>query len=115
MKRYARPLLGIVLVGLLLTPFLVRRFGSPGRAVPSGSDADSLARYGFRLTESSKAAGLNFVHEAPTLDPRLAHIMPQIASMGAAVSVVDVDADGVPDLYVTNSGEGSKNRLLITV
>jgi hypothetical protein len=111
MKRYARPLLGIVLVGLLLTPFLVRRFGSPGRAVPSGSDADSLARYGFRLTESSKAAGLSFVHEAPTLDPRLAHIMPQIASMGAAVSVVDVDADGVPDLYVTNSGEGSKNRL----
>ena len=111
MKRYARPLLGIVLVGLLLTPFLMRRFGSPARAVPSGSEANSLARYGFRLTESSKAAGLSFVHVAPTLDPRLAHIMPQIASMGAAVSVVDVDADGVPDLYVTNSGEGSKNRL----
>src|SRR5258705_4595108 len=44
----------------------------------------------------------NFVHDAPTLDPRLAHIMPQVASMGAAVSVVDVDRDGLPDLYVTD-------------
>jgi hypothetical protein len=37
--------------------------------------------------------------------------MPQVASMGAGVSVVDVDRDGWDDLYVTNSGEGSKNRL----
>ena len=51
------------------------------------------------------------MHDAPTLDPKLAHIMPQVASMGAAVSVVDVDRDGLPDLYVTNSKEGSKNRL----
>ena len=58
--------------------------------------SDPLKQYGFRLTESSKAAGLDFVHEAPTLDPKLAHIMPQVASMGAAVSVVDFDADGLP-------------------
>jgi hypothetical protein len=61
--------------------------------------------------ESSKPAGLHFVHEAPTLDPKLAHIMPQVASMGAAVAVVDFDADGQSDLYVTNSGEGSQNHL----
>jgi enediyne biosynthesis protein E4 len=111
MKRYARPLLAVVLVALLLTPILVRRFGPQARVLPSTGHADSLTRYGFRLTESSKAAGLTFVHEAPTLDPQLAHIMPQIASMGAAVSVVDVDADGLPDVYVTNSKEGSRNRL----
>ena len=72
---------------------------------------NALAQYGFRLTESAKSAGLDFVHDAPTLDPKLAHIMPQVASMGAAVAVVDVDRDGLPDLYVTDSKEGSRNRL----
>ena len=36
--------------------------------------------------------------------------MPQVASMGAAVSIVDADRDGHADVYVTNSREGSKNR-----
>ncbi len=71
----------------------------------------ALATYGFYLKESAKAAGIDFVHQAPTLDPQLTHIMPIIASMGAGVSVVDFDRDGWPDVYVVNSGEGSKNRL----
>src|SRR5262249_10550450 len=70
-----------------------------------------LARYGFNLTESAKAAGVDFKHTAPRLDPKLNHIMEQVASMGAAVSVVDFDRDGFEDIYVTNSGEGSKNAL----
>ena len=37
--------------------------------------------------------------------------MPQVAAMGAAVSIVDVDRDGWQDIHVTNSGEGSHNRL----
>ena len=45
------------------------------------------------------------------LDARLAHIMPQVASMGASVSVVDFDHDGWPDFYVTNSQIGSHNAL----
>jgi hypothetical protein len=106
-RRYARPLLALVFAGLLLTPFALRRLREKGPA----AGADPLAQYGFRLTESARAAGLDFVHQAPTLDAKLAHIMPQVASMGAAVAVVDFDADGHPDLYVTNSGEGSKNRL----
>ena len=73
MKRYSRPLLAVLLVGLLLTPFLMRRFGSQARVLPSASHPDSLARYGFRLTESSQAAGLRVVHEAPTLDRKQAH------------------------------------------
>ena len=110
MTRYARPILALVFVALLATPYLMRRFGA--RAPLSAEAAgDPQSQYGFRLNEASKAAGIHFVHEAPTLDPKLAHIMPQVASMGAAVSVVDVDADGLPDLYVTNSREGSHNRL----
>jgi hypothetical protein len=73
---------------------------------------ESLKRYGFYLTEVSKPCGIDFVHEAPAqLDSRLEHIMPIIVSMGASVSVVDFDRDGLPDLYVINSREGSKNRL----
>jgi hypothetical protein len=95
---------------MLATPALIRRFGD--RATPAAAAAvDSGLRYGFEFVESARAAGIQFVHEAPTLDPKLAHIMPQVASMGAAVAIADVDDDGHPDLYVTNSGEGSKNRL----
>jgi Fe-S cluster biogenesis protein NfuA len=108
MKRYGRPLLVLVFALLLATPFLIRRFGA--RRAPA--DARSAAsRYGFRLQEVAKAAGIDFIHEAPKLDPALDHIMPQVASMGAGVSVVDFDRDGWLDLYLTNSGEGSKNRL----
>jgi hypothetical protein len=68
-------------------------------------------RFGFRLEESAARMGVGFVHEGPTFDARLDHIMPQVASMGAAVSVADFDRDGWQDFYVTNSAEGSFNRL----
>ena len=51
------------------------------------------------------------MHQGPTFDARLEHIMPQVASMGAAVAVADFDRDGWQDFYVTNSGEGSLNHL----
>ncbi len=109
MKTGARIVLVVVFAGLLMTPWLIRRFGGQGAAPAAGVNA--LAQYGFKLTESSKAAGLDFVHHGPTLDPKLAHIMPEVASMGAAVSVVDFDRDGRPDIYVTDSKEGSTNRM----
>ena len=59
----------------------------------------------------SHAAGIDFVHSAPSLNPKLEGIMPQVASMGASVSIVDFDRDGWSDIYVTNSGEGSRNCL----
>jgi hypothetical protein len=110
MRRHARLILAVLFLALLATPALMRRFG-PRAASSAAADSGSAMRYGFRLTESSRQAGIDFRHEAPTLDAKLAHIMPQVASMGAAVSIVDVDVDGLPDLYVTNSSEGSKNRL----
>jgi enediyne biosynthesis protein E4 len=82
-------------------------------AASSGAAAGSAAaaRFGFHLQESAKRLGVDFVHQAPTFDARLAHIMPQVAAMGASVAVADFDRDGWEDFYVTNSGEGSLNRL----
>ena len=89
----------------------VRREGQMIGPNPAALEAsEALSRYGFHLTESARKYGIDFKHEAPTLDVKLGHIMPLIASMGAAVSVVDFDGDGLLDIYVINSKEGSKNR-----
>ena len=55
--------------------------------------------------------GVDFTHQAATFDARLDHIMPQVAAMGASVTVADFDRDGWQDFYVTNSSEDSLNRL----
>jgi hypothetical protein len=108
----ARVLLGAFFVGLLATPLLMRHFSAETRAAGAQPDRQAaLNRYGFYLQNVSEVAGIDFVHQAPTLDAKLARIMPEVASMGAAVSIVDFDRDGWPDIYVTNSAIGSKNRL----
>jgi hypothetical protein len=76
----------------------------------TGSVASSN-RFGFTLVESAKKLGVDFVHQAPVFDHKLDRIMPQVAAMGAAVAVADFDRDGWPDFYVTNSADGSLNRL----
>jgi hypothetical protein len=83
------------------------------RAVESLPDDEGASdlRFGFQLAESAKRRGVDFVHEAPTFDSKLEHIMPQVASTGASVAVADFDKDGWQDFYVTNSREGSLNRL----
>ena len=110
--KVARIFLAIVFISLLAVPVVMRRIAAQREKVNRSQGASAaLSRYGFHFEEVAKTAGINFVHQAPTLDHRLDHIMPQVASMGAAVSVVDFNRDGWADLYVTNSGEGSKNAL----
>lgn len=108
----ARIILAVIFVGLIATPFILRRWStSKESAGTTASGQGALARYGFQFTEVSQGSGINFTHQAPNLDPKLEHIMPQVASMGAAVSIVDYDRDGWPDIYLTNSGENSANAL----
>lgn len=111
-NRIARVLVAVFFVALLATPFVIRRISAGREADKSKADAmTALARHGFYLEEISRAAGINFIHQSPKLDPRLDPIMPEVASMGASVSIVDFDRDGWPDIYVTNSAIGSKNAL----
>jgi enediyne biosynthesis protein E4 len=106
-------ILGIILIGLF---GYAKIRGAGGfeqfwNQLTGKTESLDAGRYGFHLTECAKDCGIDFVHEAPTLDPKLDHIMPIIASMGAGVSVVDFDRDGLLDIYVVTSKEGGKNRL----
>ena len=113
MKQYSRIALILLFMALLIAPVVLNRFASPGvtTAALGEGHKGTLSRYGFRLEEVSKSAGIDFVHQSPKLDAKLDHIMPQIASMGASVSVADFDRDGWQDLYTTDSSEGGRNRL----
>ena len=111
-NRIARVLVGLLFIALLATPLAIKRMSAGRDADRAKIDAKTaLARHGFYLEEVSHAAGINFVHRSPQLDSKLDPIMPEVASMGASVSIVDFDRDGWPDIYVTNSAIGSKNAL----
>lgn len=110
-NRVPQIILAVLFVGALL---VTRRYGTNSPTAPAQSPKEvkeAMERYGFHLEEVAAKSGIQFTHQAPTLDPKLEPIMPQVASMGAAVSIVDFDKDGWNDIYVCNSGEGSQNHL----
>lgn len=111
-KGKARLVLGALFAVLLVIPLWLRQrpAANPPAATPSAREG-ALARHGFYLDEVSQQAGIHFVHQAPVLDHQLDPIMPEVASLGAAVSIVDFDRDGWPDIYVTSSCPGCRNAL----
>src|SRR4051794_28975297 len=98
----------LLFVALLAATIVLNRMSAPGKTTSGSQPASdgALSRYGFQLQEVSRSVGIDFTHEAPRFDPKLDHIMPQVAMTGAGVSVADFDRDGWQDLYITNSGEG---------
>jgi hypothetical protein len=99
----------IVLIASLSAAYTLNRQAEGRHLVADDEGGDT--RFGFRLRESSKAMGVDFMHQAPTFDSRFDHIMPQVAAMGASVAVTDFNRDGWQDFYVTSSAEDSLNRL----
>ncbi|OGU10094.1 MAG: hypothetical protein A2W29_02515, partial [Gemmatimonadetes bacterium RBG_16_66_8] len=69
------------------------------------------AHPGFVLRDETAAAGLQFMHRRPSFDRKIANVEPHVAALGASVSIADVDGDGWPDLYFTNSRFGEPNAL----
>jgi enediyne biosynthesis protein E4 len=101
-----------IFAGLLAIPVLMARFlRKSTEDAPFLAAKSTLKKYGFYLEEVSRQSGVVFKHHSPKLDPQIDPILPQIASMGASVSVVDFDKDGWNDFYVTNSCYGYKNAL----
>ncbi len=83
--RTLRIILTIFFIGLLATPFIIKRLSASKEATTaSANPSTALSRYGLSFQEAAHASGIYFTHVAPKLDPKLDHIMPQIASMGAA-------------------------------
>ena len=106
-QRVIQIIVVVFFVGLLLVPTAMKQFES-WRAEETPDNADEIVgRYGFYLDEVSEEVGVNFMHVRPDLDSKIEHINPQIASVGASVSVSDVNNDGHPDFYLTNSEYGT--------
>ena len=112
-NRVARIGLSALFVALLAAPVVFKQMSTRPTMAATSADAkeSALARHGFYLQEVAHAAGIDFVHRPPKLDRVLDPIMPEMASLGAAVSIVDYDRDGFADIYVVNSAEGSRNAL----
>lgn len=104
--------LAVVFTGLLALPVFLENRSEQGDEEPVASSMEeSMRLFSFYLEEVSEQSGIRFIHQAPILDPEFAPILPQIASMGASVSICDFDRDGWNDIYLTNSRYGSKNSL----
>jgi hypothetical protein len=94
----------VVFIGLLMSPAILK---------PDDKEISVTGEYGFKLIDVREQAGITFVHESPRLDNKISHILPQIASVGASVSVCDFNNDGWNDLYFTNSKINSQNELYL--
>lgn len=103
----------ILFISLLAFPaFMQQRVSSPAKKVDdTAAKSYAMDLFGFYLSDVSHEIGIDFTHESPQLDPQLDHILPTIASMGAAVSVTDFNNDGWNDFYLTTSRYDKPNAL----
>lgn len=116
---YHKPPLSIQLlvstffIVLLSVPFILELNSTPAKKAHSNEEfkKSALDLFGFYLDEVNDEIGVDFIHESPTLDSKLDHILPQIASVGASVSVCDFNKDGWSDFYLTTSKYGEQNAL----
>src|SRR5690554_1412178 len=100
----------LIFLMLLSVPFVMRAYNSWDSGVPENRE-EIISRYGFYLDDVTLEAGVDFTHKRPLVDEKLHHILPQISSVGASVSVVDYNNDGLQDFYLTNSEFGTHNAL----
>src|SRR5882757_5065005 len=104
--------LTLLFIALIASPLIYKKIQAGKDSAQVSTDKNvAISQYGFSFQESGKAAGIDFKYVSPVLDAKLNHIMPEVASMGAAISVVDFDKDGWQDFYITNGGVGTKNGL----
>lgn len=109
--KLAKSLVLLVFLALMISPILLRYTYQGINEGSNSPEQANISQSGFYLDEVALASGINFKHQAPLLDQKIAHIMALIASMGASISICDYDNDGWSDLYLTNSLQGTQNAL----
>lgn len=113
MSRESITKIAVILIFLILIsiPFGMKKFDEWVNYEDYSDMLDVQNRYGFYLEDITGRAGIDFEHKRAKVDEKLSHILPQISSVGASVSVADFNNDGFPDFYLTSSDFGSKNAL----
>ena len=101
----------LIFIMLLMVPFGMKKYEEFTNAEFIGNMEEVIERYGFYLEDVTEQIGIDFVHQRATVDVKLQHILPQISSVGASVSVVDFNNNGLHDIFLTNSEFGAKSAL----
>jgi enediyne biosynthesis protein E4 len=118
---FGRLIVILIFLLLLMVPFGLKKYSeNTSGTLPASDNVESgaeisIERYGFYLEDVTGISGVDFLHRRVSVDPQLHHILPQISSVGASVSVVDFNNDGSPDLYLTNSEFGEQNALYMNL
>lgn len=76
-----------------------------------GAAAQAEADTPFK--DITASTGIDFKHFGPVVDERLKNLGPWFTALGAGGAMGDVNGDGFPDIYLTNSLAGHDNVLWI--
>lgn len=104
-------IVSLIFMMLLSVPYAMKAYEEWSNSGFFENREEIIKRYGFYLDDVTGPSGVDFVHQRPVVDEKLHHILPQIASVGASVSVSDFNNDGHQDFYLTNSKFESPNAL----
>ena len=108
-----KPAVTALFCGMLCSAWWLDRHRTSSRMEVQGEEKEALERFGFWMHDVAAEQGVTFEHHQVALDPQIANVEPHVAAMGAAVAVADVNRDGRPDLYFTDSAFGHDNALYV--
>lgn len=100
---------------LISAPFAMKKADEFLNPAFIGNMEEVIERHGFFLENVTEQSGITHRHQRATVDEKLNHILPQISSVGASVSIADFNRNGLPDIYLTSSEFGTMNALYMNL
>ena len=84
--KWKQAVVTLAFIGLLWGSVELNKKNVRSANGPTKADPQAVERYGFKLEDVAKASGIDFVHQPPKLDPKLAPIQERVSDMGAAIA-----------------------------